>query len=161
MASQVIVGKPFVDHLRDHHTQAVTIADELLLSSAIVKTEILLIEVTEQVKRFDANVSSPQGSASSSSSNSPCGLCEPVPPRTFLRDPRSGGSNSCTNPNSPGSHRHAQPAARHLGGLSVLAALRRREALPLPITARRFPENCLHIKRESECFLVVSGNLSC
>src|ERR1035441_5222124 len=54
------VGQSLADDLRTQQTEAVRIGNLLFLCRAVVEAERLLIHVTEQVERLNANVSSTQ-----------------------------------------------------------------------------------------------------
>ena len=52
LTREFLVGEPLPDDLPHGHVKAVAISDRDFLAAAIVESEFLLIQVTEQVKRL-------------------------------------------------------------------------------------------------------------
>ena len=60
LASDFGEGQAFADHLRNDQTKAVGIVQRIVFRGAIVVTENLFIDIAEQMKRFNGNVSTIQ-----------------------------------------------------------------------------------------------------
>src|SRR5438128_200419 len=58
LASELIERRPLAHDLTDSHFEAVAIGNRIVPCSAIVKTELLFIQIPEQVKRFHAHIGS-------------------------------------------------------------------------------------------------------
>jgi hypothetical protein len=58
LASQLIPGKPLPDDLAHRKVEAISVSDRVIASSAIVKLEFLLVQVTKQMERFYAHIGS-------------------------------------------------------------------------------------------------------
>src|ERR1035441_8158074 len=60
LAGDLFVSQPLSRDLRKHHVESVGVGDLLFPVAAMVITEHLLVKVAEQVKRFNAHISSAQ-----------------------------------------------------------------------------------------------------